>query len=143
MVTEGEIDALTVMELQDCKYPVVSLGHGASAAKKTCAANYEYFDQFEQIISMFDMDDAGRKAAQECLRIYPAAKVAPLPTKDVNDGLIAGRSKAVKEAVLFKAETPKNTRLVQGASLHHVSKEPAKWGLPWPWKGINKTTAVS
>lgn len=35
VVTEGEIDMLTVMELQDCKYPVVSLGHGAKAAKKT------------------------------------------------------------------------------------------------------------
>ncbi len=101
VVTEGEIDALTVMELQDCKYPVVSLGHGASAAKKTCAANYEYFDQFEQIILMFDMDDAGRKAVEEAAQVLPAGKVrvAVLPCKDANECHIMGEDKAIMEQV--------------------------------------------
>ena len=101
VVTEGEIDALTVMELQDCKYPVVSLGHGASAAKKTCAANYEYFDQFEQIILMFDMDDAGRKAVEEAAQVLPAGKVrvAVLPYKDANECHIMGEDKAILEQV--------------------------------------------
>ncbi|UNA05057.1 primase/helicase protein [Pantoea phage vB_PdeP_F1M1C] len=101
VVTEGEIDALTVMELQDCKYPVVSLGHGASAAKKTCAANYEYFDQFEQIILMFDMDDAGRKAVEEAAQVLPAGKVrvAVLPCKDANECHIMGEDKAILEQV--------------------------------------------
>ncbi|QEG11877.1 putative primase/helicase [Klebsiella phage vB_KpnP_Emp27] len=101
VVTEGEIDALTVMELQDCKYPVVSLGHGASAAKKTCAANYEYFDQFEQIILMFDMDDAGRKAVEEAAQVLPAGKVrvAVLPYKDANECHLMGEDKAILEQV--------------------------------------------
>ena len=101
VVTEGEIDALTVMELQDCKYPVVSLGHGASAAKKTCAANYEYFDQFEQIILMFDMDDAGRKAVEEAAQVLPAGKVrvAVLPCKDANECHIMGEDKAILEQI--------------------------------------------
>ncbi|UNA05199.1 DNA primase/helicase [Pantoea phage vB_PdeP_F2M1C] len=101
VVTEGEIDALTVMELQDCKYPVVSLGHGASAAKKTCAANYEYFDQFEQIILMFDMDDAGRKAVEEAAQVLPAGKVrvAVLPCKDANECHIMGEDKAIMEQI--------------------------------------------
>lgn len=101
VVTEGEIDALTVMELQDCKYPVVSLGHGASAAKKTCAANYEYFDQFEQIILMFDMDDAGRKAVEEAAQVLPAGKVrvAVLPYKDANECHIMGEDKAILEQI--------------------------------------------
>ncbi|UJD21506.1 DNA primase/helicase [Salmonella phage vB_SAg-RPN15] len=101
VVTEGEIDALTVMELQDCKYPVVSLGHGASAAKKTCAANYEYFDQFEQIILMFDMDDAGRKAVEEAAQVLPAGKVrvAVLPYKDANECHLMGEDKAVLEQI--------------------------------------------
>ncbi|URY98818.1 primase/helicase protein [Klebsiella phage 6996] len=101
VVTEGEIDALTVMELQDCKYPVVSLGHGASAAKKTCAANYEYFDQFEQIILMFDMDEAGRKAVEEAAQVLPAGKVrvAVLPCKDANECHIMGEDKAILEQI--------------------------------------------
>lgn len=101
VVTEGEIDMLTVMELQDCKYPVVSLGHGASAAKKTCAANYEYFDQFEQIILMFDMDEAGRKAVEEAAQVLPAGKVrvAVLPCKDANECHLNGHDREIMEQV--------------------------------------------
>lgn len=101
VVTEGEIDMLTVMELQDCKYPVVSLGHGASAAKKTCAANYEYFDQFEQIILMFDMDEAGRKAVEEAAQVLPAGKVrvAVLPCKDANECHLNGHDREIMEQI--------------------------------------------
>lgn len=101
VVTEGEIDALTVMELQDGKYPVVSLGHGASAAKKTCAANYEYFDQFDEIILMFDMDEPGRKAVEEAAQVLPAGKVkvAVLPYKDANECHLNGADRAVMEQI--------------------------------------------
>lgn len=101
VVTEGEIDALTVMELQNCKYPVVSLGHGAKAAKKTCAANYEYFDQFEQIILMFDMDEPGRVAIEEAAQVLPAGKVrvAVLPYKDANECHLNGEDRAIMEQV--------------------------------------------
>lgn len=101
VVTEGEIDMLTVMELQDCKYPVVSLGHGASAAKKTCAANFEYLDQFDQIILMFDMDEAGRKAVEEAAQVLPPGKVyvAVLPFKDANECHLKGADKAVLDQI--------------------------------------------
>lgn len=101
VVTEGEIDMLTIMELQDCKYPVVSLGHGASAAKKTCAANYEYFDQFDQIILMFDMDEPGRAAVEEAAQVLPPGKVhvAVLPLKDANECFLKGESKAVLDQI--------------------------------------------
>lgn len=101
VITEGEIDMLTVMELQDCKWPVVSLGHGAKAAKKTCAANYEYFDSFDQIILMFDMDEPGRAAVEEAAQVLPPGKVhvAVLPLKDANECLLNGHSKAVMEQI--------------------------------------------
>jgi len=101
VVTEGEIDMLTVMEIQDCKYPVVSLGHGASAAKKTCAANFEYLDQFDQIILMFDMDEAGRKAVEEVAQVLPPGKVyvAVLPFKDANECHLKGADKAVLDQI--------------------------------------------
>lgn len=101
VVTEGEIDMLTVMELQDCKYPVVSLGHGASAAKKTCAANYEYLDQFDQIILMFDMDEVGRKAVEEAAQVLPPGKVyvAVLPFKDANECHLNGADKVILEQI--------------------------------------------
>lgn len=101
VVTEGEIDCLTIAQLQDGKYPVVSLANGASSAKKTCASNYEYFDQFDEIILMFDMDEAGRKAVEECAGVLPSGKVrvAVLPMKDPNECYLNGMSKDIMNQI--------------------------------------------
>ena len=101
VVTEGEIDCLTVAELQGCKYPVVSIPNGSKAAKKTLAANYEYFDQFDEIILMFDMDEPGRQAVEESAPVLPSGKVrvAVLPLKDANECHLKGESKAVLDQI--------------------------------------------
>lgn len=101
VITEGEIDCLTVAQIQECKYPVVSLSHGVSAAKKQLAANYEYLDQFEEIILMFDMDEAGRKGVEEAAPVLPAGKVkvAVLPEKDANECLVKGNPRAIIDAI--------------------------------------------
>lgn len=101
IVTEGEIDCLTVAQMQGGKYPVVSIPRGAEDAKKVCAANYAYFDQFKEIILMFDMDAPGRAASQEAAEVLPPGKVriAVLPLKDPNECLLNGQSKAVLDQV--------------------------------------------
>ncbi|QLI47574.1 DNA primase/helicase [Pseudomonas phage vB_PsyP_3MF5] len=101
VITEGEIDCLTVAQIQGGKYPVVSLPQGAKSAKGAIAANYEYLDQFDEIILMFDMDDPGRLAAQEAAEVGPAGKmkIAVLPLKDPNECLLDGQSKAVMDAI--------------------------------------------
>lgn len=101
VVTEGEIDMLTIMELQGGKYPVVSLGHGASSAKKTCAANYEYFNQFNEIILMFDNDEAGYQAVTDAAQVLPVGKVkvAVLPYKDINLCYLENSEKAVLDQI--------------------------------------------
>lgn len=101
VVTEGEIDCLTVAQIQGGKYPTVSVPLGAKAAKAACAANYEYFDQFDEIILMFDMDEPGRLASTECAEVLPGGKVkiAVLPLKDANECLLAKRSKDVIDAI--------------------------------------------
>lgn len=101
IITEGEIDCLTVAQLQGCKYPVVSLPLGSNSAKKCMAANIEYLDQFEEIILMFDQDEAGQKAVKEAAEVLPSGKtfIAVLPLKDANECLLAGRAKEVIEAI--------------------------------------------
>lgn len=101
IITEGEIDCLTVAQLQGGKYPVVSIPLGAKAAKETLAANYEYLDQFDEIILMFDMDEPGRQAATEAAEVLPAGKafIAVLPHKDANECVLKGASKDVLNAV--------------------------------------------
>lgn len=66
--------------------------------------------------------------------------MASLPSKDVNDCLLEGRSKACYSACVFNAQKPKNTRLISGNDLHEKAKEPAKYGVSWPWEHITKAT---
>ncbi len=101
VITEGEIDCLTVAQLQDCKWPTVSLTGGAAGAVRDIKANLEFVNSFKEIILMFDMDDAGRDAAKAVADILPPgkAKIASLPYKDANECLAKGNSKAIIDAM--------------------------------------------
>ncbi|UZT50202.1 primase/helicase protein [Enterobacter phage 02_vB_Eclo_IJM] len=102
VITEGEIDCLSVAQVQDGKYPVVSLPLGAKSAKKTLAANLEYLDQFEEIILMFDMDEPGREAVEQAAPVLPAGKVKVAfinGYKDANAALQAKDFRAIQDAI--------------------------------------------
>ncbi len=105
VITEGEIDAMSISQLQGNKYPVISLPNGASAAKKDIKANYDYLSKFKEIVLMFDNDDAGHKAAKEVQSMFPPkyCKIAKLPLKDANEMLKEGRGKEITNAI-FSAE---------------------------------------
>ena len=71
VITEGEIDALTVSKVQNNKFPVVSVPSGASSAKKYIKKELEWLSKFENIVLMFDEDEAGKSATIECANILP------------------------------------------------------------------------
>lgn len=72
---------------------VVSPTTGESGCLKQIQANYEWIDTFEEVIVMFDNDEAGRDATKKALKVLPVGKtkVATLPLKDPCDMKIAGR----------------------------------------------------
>ncbi len=143
VVTEGEIDALSVAQVQGCKYPVVSVPLGAQAAKKCIAANYEYFDQFDSIILMFDQDEPGRKAASECADALPQGKafIAVLPLKDANECLLNGETKGIIDAI-WNASPYVPDGVVSARSLKDRVKSKAdEPSTPFPvGEGLNKMT---
>ena len=93
IITEGEIDALSVSKVQGNKYPVVSVPSGATSAKKYIKRELEWLSKFSSIILMFDEDEAGKQAVIECSNILPVKKVkiATLPAKDPSELLQKGR----------------------------------------------------
>lgn len=101
VVTEGEIDCMSVSQVQGNKFATVSLGQGATSGKKSLLAAWEYLNLFEEIILMFDQDEAGQKAALECAEALPIGKVkiAKLPHKDANECLKKGEGKAIIDAI--------------------------------------------
>lgn len=150
-ITEGELDAVSLFQIfkeqskgtayAEFSPAVVSLAHGAASASRDIGKLLpEIRRQFKEIVLVFDQDEAGKRAVEEVLKIVPDALVAILPLKDVNECLMAGKSKAAHAACQFKAEKPKNTRLVNANDLHEKAKEPAKYGVSWPWEHITKAT---
>lgn len=150
-VTEGELDAVALFQIfkdhnkgtqyADYNPAVVSLSNGSGGASKQFAKMLpEIRKVFKEIILVFDNDAAGKKAVEDVLRIAPDAMVASLPSKDANQCLLDGRSKAAYNACQFNAQKPKNTRLVSGNDLHEAGKEPPTFGVSWPWEHITKAT---
>lgn len=101
VITEGEIDALTVAQMQDCKWPAVSLPNGAAGAVRDIKNNLEFVSSFNEVILMFDMDEPGQAAAKAVCDILPPgkAKIASLPFKDANECLLNGNSRSIIDAI--------------------------------------------
>lgn len=144
VITEGEIDCLTVSQLQGNQWPTVSIPNGAQAAKKAIEANLEYLSNFEEVILMFDMDDAGRKASKECAQILPLGKafIASLPCKDPNECLKNGKGKEVLSAI-WNAKPYRPDGIVAGIDLYDScvnNVDDLSDTVPYPWEALNKYT---
>jgi twinkle protein len=103
VITEGEIDALSVSQVQGHEWPVVSLQNGAQGAKKAIAAQFSWVTSFHKVVLFFDNDDPGREAAAEVAAMLPVGKayIAAFPDhyKDANDALRANDQKAIINAI--------------------------------------------
>ena len=78
VITEGEIDAMSVSQIQNHKWPVVSILNGSKSAKKNVLANLDYIKAFEEVVLCFDMDEPGQDAAKECAEVL----MSIVPTKN-------------------------------------------------------------
>lgn len=141
VVTEGEIDALSMSQAQGNKYPVVSIASGAGPqVKKYIAKHRDYFMGFEKVILMFDMDEKGREASEAAAAIIGSrAHIASLPLKDANEMLVDGQTEALINA-MWKAEAYRPDGLVSLDSLKEKTREKPLLGLSWPWPKLTELT---
>lgn len=136
VITEGEIDCLTVSQMNGNKYPVVSLPYGCTSAKKTFTENLEWLEGFDEVITMFDMDEYGQKATKTiCGLLKPhKLKIAKLHMKDPNECLLAGRGdeiiKAIFNAVEYRPDGIINAKDVE-QSFFEDDTEANSFAYPW------------
>ena len=133
VVTEGEIDCLTVSQVQNNKWPVVSLPSGANmATPKKFAQHLDYFTNFEEVILMFDMDEPGQEAAKACAALLPVGKafLATLPMKDPSELLQAGKQDEIVRAI-WNAKPYRPDGLLTFDDVIERIEKPVEWGLPW------------
>lgn len=142
VITEGEIDCLTVAQVFGLKWPVVSVPNGAQSAKKYLQQNLEFLESFEEIVLAFDNDEPGRQAAEECARILTPGKVKIAnwsPYKDANDWLQAGKGAEIA-AVIFGAKQYRPDGIVAGSdlSLEYLLQEEGFFTYPLPYPVLDR-----
>lgn len=141
VVTEGEVDCLSVAQAMNLSWPVVSIPNGAQAAKKSIQNAYEYVDSFEEVVFMLDNDDVGRAAAAECAALLPPgkARIAELPRKDANAMLQANEVKALVSAV-YQARIYRPDGIVSLSDIRERVLAPLEMGAPWMFDGVTQAT---
>lgn len=138
VITEGEIDAMSIAQAMEFKLAAVSVGHGAQGAADHLKANWRWLDSFAEIILCFDDDEPGQKAAEQCAKLFSVGKVkiATIPGfKDASEALQANRPGDIVGAV-YGAETWRPRGIVNAAdcfSRDFADETPLKaWTYPWP-----------
>lgn len=140
IITEGEIDCLSVYQMNGGN-PVVSIPNGAASAAKAIKHNLKWLEQFEEIIFMFDNDEPGIEAAKECVQLISVGKgkIASLPLKDANEMLLAGRKSELIDAI-FRASVYRPDGIVFGEELWEEVNKEIEWGYDYPFPTMTKLT---
>lgn len=141
VITEGEMDAMSVSQCQGNRWPVCSIPSGVNDAANAIQRNIDWIERFEEVVFAFDNDEPGRTAALGCAALLTPgkAKIATLPLKDASDMLVAGRVQELMDC-LWGAKEFRPDGIVSLAEIAHTAKEPPTWGLPWPWPTLTQAT---
>ena len=141
VVTEGEIDALSISQATGNKWPVVSIPLGCKDARKAFLRSREWLNQFDEVVICFDMDEVGQEAAEECARVVTPGKASlvSLPLKDANEMLTAKRADELVNAT-FSAKPYRPSGLVSFSDIKEDMKKPVEMGLPWFLPSLTKMT---
>ena len=146
VITEGEIDAMSVSQAMGNKWPVVSLKNGAdergTGAKKELVAQLPYLNNFEEIVLMFDMDDVGQASAHEAAKGLPIGrvKIASLPMKDANEMLVAGKVDELVNAVWRAKPYKPETLMDDEVLLEEMFTEPKESDYKYQFSILNELT---
>jgi len=143
VVAEGELDAMSISQIQNHRWATVSLPNGCQSAKRALLNNYDYVTSFESVVLMFDNDEPGREAAIECAEALPIGlcKIANLGEhKDANEALIQGDAKTVIQAI-HQARDYRPDGIVAAADLRDViGVGDAVSPISYPYSKLNDIT---
>jgi twinkle protein len=141
-ITEGELDALSISEMFDGKWDVVSLKNGASGAARDIKENLEFIESYDNVVLCFDNDEAGQEALKAVRDIISPnkLKICKLPMKDANDMLVNGRLKDFTDAWWgAKPYTPDGIISAMDTWEYLEESKDIK-SIPYPWQGLNEYT---
>ena len=135
VVTEGEIDCMTVAQAQDLKWPVVSVVNGAGD-DKTIAKAVDWLETFDEVVFMYDGDEAGRLGAAEAAKMLSPgkAKIASLPDGTDPNQLLTDRKQELIIRAIWDAKPYRPDGIRSLSDLISEAVKPVEYGasLPFP-----------
>jgi twinkle protein len=145
VITEGEMDALSILEVQGCKWPVVSLPNGAGSASASIKRHIKWLQGFKHVTLAFDNDPVGQKAVEDCVELFEPGKVKVanwLHVKDANDALMSDKfdGKAHVDTVLLRAQTYRPDKIVTVQDVRERILTTTEVGVSWPWPSMTNLT---
>ena len=141
VITEGEIDALTVDQVFMGQLSTVSLPTGAHSADKALRENIRWLEKFDTIVLAFDSDEPGLEAAKKCAPLFTPGKVrcARFDLKDPNEMLLEGKKAELKKAI-SDAKVYRPDGVIQIKDIKSKVLEAPIKGKPWPWQALTDAT---
>ena len=141
VITEGEIDRMSVSQAFDNKWATGSLPNGASSVKKALLADWDRLMRFETIVLCFDADAPGQAALQEACEVLPVGRVKvmglPADVKDANEALLTHGPAAIARAY-WDAKPYRPDGIVEGSAITKERiKAKRKMGYDLPWPDLN------
>ena len=141
-ITEGELDCLSVSEMFDRKWDVVSLRNGASNASKEIKEQLEWLEGYDNVVVCFDNDKAGQSAVDAIKDLFSPSKlkIVKLPMKDASDMLQANKLAAFVKC-WWEAKEYQPDGIVSGIDTWEAITNKIKvQSIPYPWQGLNDYT---
>ncbi|WP_301017660.1 DnaB-like helicase C-terminal domain-containing protein [Thiothrix sp.] len=144
VITEGEIDTLSMAQAFNCKWPVVSLPNGAQSAITAIKNAWEWVTSFDKVVLCFDMDEPGRLASEQVAQILPPGKafVMRLPEgyKDANEVLVKLGTAPLTQAYWNAAPYRPDGIISFGDLREEVLNPVISPSIPYPWAQLNTRT---
>ncbi len=146
-VTEGEWDCKALEQMLEAhaekrkervynKFAVTSLPHGVGSAVTTLGRQRkDIYSIFNEVVLVFDNDEAGKKAVKDVQKVLPDIKVMTYPTlaKDANEALIKGDGDIFADFAIWKSAKPVSEGVVTVTAVMNRDNKPPKPGLSYPW----------
>lgn len=146
-ITEGQWDchALEYMLEKSSggkyKYAVASIPNGVKSAATTIGKMRKEIESiFDEVVLLFDNDEAGENAVKEVQKVMPKILEAPHINgiKDANDALQSGNYSAFVDFVMWKVRKPPIEGVITVSSVMERGLKEPEDGLAYPWPTLSK-----
>nr|WP_255663983.1 toprim domain-containing protein [Nitratireductor sp. B36] len=143
VITEGELDMLSVAQATNFKMAVVSIPAGVGSAVDALKANYRWLDRFEEIILWMDNDEPGQSVVAEAAGLFEPGKVKTIKVegfKDASEMLQAGKEGEVYSAVWGATLWAPDGIVNAALCITDMDEPEAETICTYPWPKVQEMT---